>query len=205
MIDTFDPTGQDIVVHELQTNPLPGWTPISNGGDSIEVARPSNDALMRHIDSRLVFISSDSFKAGEYVPANEKPFDLSECLGQNETIQAPSGGPALFSPPTSKSPDESEGALSSAVLVFDQDSTVPSAVIGLDCSRYDLSDSAAEGSYVVPRTTDSSQVVVRSGDVTTVLLESAAGDSGRIVFEIDDPAVEILLPGQAVVVTRPTP
>ena len=133
------------------------------------------------------------------MPSDEKPFDFSGCLGPTETIPAPAGRPAVLDPPTSKSPDDSEGALSGAVLVFDQDSTVPSAVIGLRCSRYDLSDSAAEGSYVVPLTTGSSQVVFRSADATTVLLGPAAGDSGRIVFDIDDPEIDIVLPGQTAV------
>lgn len=192
MVDTFDPSGQKIVVHELPTNPLPEWVPVSNGGDSVEVARPAGSgALLQQVESRLVFVSSDQFKPGDVAPSNEAAFDLTSCLEADQSIQAPTGALALLTPPAPKSPNVSEGALTTMALVFDQNGAVPNAVVGFNCSRYELANSS---SAVVPRTTDSSHVLVQDGDSTQVLLESAGRD-GEVVFEIDN-EVDTVLPGQ---------
>lgn len=194
LVENGHPEFNQHEVHVLSTNPLPGWQPFDNGGDSVVVVQPTSDVMLSRLNLRNVFISSDQFEDGDHRGGDSTPPDYSKCLGPNETLRSPSGFPILSTPPTSKSPyEESEGAFVGALLVFDVRSNLVTGVIGRDCSRYDVPGAAADG-LVVPRTTDSSHVVVQDEGSTRVLLVKAPGAGAKVVFESQG-ETEVVLPG----------
>lgn len=194
MIDTVDPTGQKTTVHTLDENPLPGWVPLYNGGDSVVMTRQRTPGeTVTALETQTVFISSDQFERGERL-AGDSPIDLSDCLVEGETLVSSTGAPRVTTPPPPGAPDESAGAYLELVLAYDANTLTPTALLGFDCSRRQFDDIPASTSPV-PRTTDTSQVTRRSDATTQVILEGDASADGRVVFEQDGP-VEVILPGQ---------
>jgi hypothetical protein len=194
MVDTSDPTGQNTTVHTLDVNPLPGWVPLYNGGDSVVMTRQRTPGeTVTALEAQTVFISSDQFAPGERL-AGHSPIDLSDCLAKGETLVSSTGAPTVTTPPPPGAPDVSHGAYLDLVLAHDVTTLTPTALLGFDCSRREFDDIPA-GTSPVPRTTDTSQVTVRSDTTTQVILQGDASADERVVFEQDGP-VQVTLPGQ---------
>lgn len=194
IVDTFDVTGRQARVNTLERNPLPGWVPAYNGGDSVIVskrARPG-EATTGWVTQKI-FVSSDQFEPGEQLPAQNQRMDFSACLGANEALVSASGWVVVSTPPAPDAPDASEGAYTTSVLAFDSQSHKPTAILVSGCSRREITGDAAFNPQ--PRTTDSTLTRV-VGDRSTLIRLDGPGDVEKVVFEHEQ-LVEVILPGQS--------
>lgn len=194
MVDTFDATGRSARVHTLDDNPLPGWVPFYNGGDSVLlVEKPQPGEVVTGLATQTVFVSSDQFEPGEHFAG--QPIELSGCLAAGETLTSVEGSVAMTTPPPPGAPNVSEGEYTSAVVVFDAQSFAPTAVLilGRDCSRREIT--GGSGTIPVPRTTDSTLTPLVGNSATRVVLDGP-GAAEQVVFDHDQ-AVPVILPGQS--------
>lgn len=191
IVDTSDPEGRIARVHALEENPLPGWVPFSNGGDSVLlVEKPKPGEVVTGLATQTVFVSSDQFEPGELMAGR---LDLSGCLADGETLTSAQGSLAVTTPPHAGAPDVGEGANAATVVVFDAQSFEPTAVLGSDCSRREIT--GRSGAVPVPRTMDST-LTRRVGSSATRVVLDGPGAAGLVVFDHDQ-AVAVILPGQS--------
>lgn len=190
MVETFDMTGRQARVHTLDHNPLPGWAPFYNGGDSVLlVKRPEPLRPVTTLLTQTVFVSSDQFDSGEHFAG--EPIDLGRCLKEDETLTPDVGSLAVFTPPPPEAPNVGEGAYTTLVVAFDAQSSRPSAILGLDCSRREIPGES--GSTPVPRTTDST-LTERVSDSSTQVVLQGPNAVERVVFDHRS-KVPVILPG----------
>jgi hypothetical protein len=171
IVDTTSFGDKGVNVYRLAEDP--GLVPVGNGGDSIQMVQPRDEAQpprVTELSIKNLQIDSTDWEPGQ-IETYGDPVQLAQCMNADETLLGPNGVPSPYQPP----PVDTDGPEANGILVYrnTDGNLTPSAIIQESCQSSDT------GRYELPSTTSGASWSMPMPVTTTESLVAETTSSGQ--------------------------